>query len=151
MKKCFCVVQEKLADLITVRDDCAKTFKETYSDSDACAVFNTDEPGIYYDTPPSKMLSEKGKSATITSGQKHSARLIAVCTVSCSNMPKRLWDLDAGSRIYDFPIYDLRSAVYDLRSAIYNLRSTMGAMIWRWAGAIRHTMITPQRYRPDGS
>ncbi|KAG6950554.1 hypothetical protein JG688_00014102 [Phytophthora aleatoria] len=37
---------EKLSDLITVRDDFAKTFKETHSGFDAYAVFNTDETGI---------------------------------------------------------------------------------------------------------
>ncbi|KAG3254562.1 hypothetical protein PI124_g883 [Phytophthora idaei] len=74
-------LKEKQSDLVTVRDDFAKRFKETDSGFDACAVFNTDGTGIYYDTLPSKMLPEKGKPATITSEQKHSARLTTVCTV----------------------------------------------------------------------
>ncbi|KAE9240874.1 hypothetical protein PF002_g9542 [Phytophthora fragariae] len=74
-------LKEKLSDLIVVRDEFAQSFKKTYSGFDASEVYNTDETGIYYDTPPSTMLSERGKSASITAEQKHSARLTAVCTI----------------------------------------------------------------------
>ena len=44
-------------------------------------MFNTDETGIYFDMPPGKILSAKGKAAPITAQEKHSARLTAVCTI----------------------------------------------------------------------
>ncbi|ETL38147.1 hypothetical protein L914_10208, partial [Phytophthora nicotianae] len=44
------------------------------------AIFNTDEIGIYYDTPPSKILLPKAKEAKLSAQQKHSARMTAVCT-----------------------------------------------------------------------
>ncbi|KAG2798755.1 hypothetical protein PC118_g18352 [Phytophthora cactorum] len=71
----------KLSDLIGVRDEFATAFKKRFGSYDASWVYNTDETGIYFDTPPSKMLSEKGKIASITAEQKYSARLTAVCTI----------------------------------------------------------------------
>ncbi|KAJ8578027.1 hypothetical protein ON010_g1179 [Phytophthora cinnamomi] len=74
-------LKEKLSDLVALRDEFAEMFKSKYVGYEVSIVFNTDETGIYFDMPPSKMLSEKGKPASITAEQKHSARLTAVCTV----------------------------------------------------------------------
>ncbi|KAE8997306.1 hypothetical protein PR003_g19713 [Phytophthora rubi] len=74
-------LKKKLTDLVALRDEFAEMFKEKYVGYEASTVFNTDETGIYFDMPPSKMLSEKVKPASITAEQKHSARLTAVCTV----------------------------------------------------------------------
>ncbi|KAG3194980.1 hypothetical protein PC128_g8849 [Phytophthora cactorum] len=74
-------LKEKLRDMIAVRDEFAKTFNTSYGSFDASLIYNTDETGIYYDSPPSKVLSEKVKPASVTAKQKHPARLTAVCTI----------------------------------------------------------------------
>ncbi|POM75176.1 Hypothetical protein PHPALM_7757 [Phytophthora palmivora] len=74
-------LKEKLEDLVEVQDKFAKFFQANYSSYAASQVFNCDETGIYFDAPPGKILSEKGKSSAITAQQKHSARLTAVCTI----------------------------------------------------------------------
>ncbi|KAE9129244.1 hypothetical protein PF005_g5206 [Phytophthora fragariae] len=74
-------LKEKLSDLVALRDEFAEMFKAKYVGYEASTVINTNKTGIYFDMPPSKMLSEKGNPASITAEQKHSARLSAVCTV----------------------------------------------------------------------
>ncbi|KAG6616811.1 Dimodular nonribosomal peptide synthase [Phytophthora cinnamomi] len=79
-------LKEKLEDLVAVRDEFAKTLSEKYGSFDAVHIYNADETGIYFDTPPSKMLSGRGKPASITAEQKHSARLTAVCTIRADGL-----------------------------------------------------------------
>ncbi|KAE9333496.1 hypothetical protein PR003_g13995 [Phytophthora rubi] len=64
-------LKEKLSDFVELRDEFAEMFKAMYIGDETSTVFNTDGTGIYFDMLPSKMLSEKGKPASITAEQKH--------------------------------------------------------------------------------
>ncbi|KAG3201665.1 hypothetical protein PC128_g3742 [Phytophthora cactorum] len=83
-------LKEKLDDLVAVQEEFAQLFKANYSSYNASEVFNTDETGIYFDMPPGKILSPKGKAAPITAQQKHSARLTAVCTIRADGVKRSL-------------------------------------------------------------
>ncbi|KAK1929095.1 Tigger transposable element-derived protein 4 [Phytophthora citrophthora] len=72
---------EKQDDLNEAQKAFSCKYDELYGQYDPSAVFNIDETGVYYDTPPSRILCERGKSAAITTSEKHSARLTAVCSV----------------------------------------------------------------------
>eukprot|EP00644_Phytophthora_capsici_P009260 jgi/Phyca11/107305/e_gw1.13.625.1 len=74
-------LKEKVDDLAAIQLAFAVRFNESFGSYPASAIYNTDETGIYYDTPPSKILSPKGKEAKISAQQKHSARMTAVCTI----------------------------------------------------------------------
>ncbi|ETN12565.1 hypothetical protein PPTG_22503 [Phytophthora nicotianae INRA-310] len=41
-------------------------------------IVNIDETGVYFDTPPTRILCERGAPSNITTSQKHSAQLRAV-------------------------------------------------------------------------
>ncbi|KAK1929640.1 hypothetical protein P3T76_014857 [Phytophthora citrophthora] len=74
-------LKEKQDDLNEVQKAFSCKYDELYRQYDPSAVFNIDETGVYYDTPPSCILCERGKSAAITTPEKHSARLTVVCSV----------------------------------------------------------------------
>ncbi|ETK91395.1 hypothetical protein L915_05003 [Phytophthora nicotianae] len=38
-------------------------------------IVNIDETGVYFDTPPTRILCERGAPSNITTSQKHSARM----------------------------------------------------------------------------
>ncbi|KAJ8554681.1 hypothetical protein ON010_g9802 [Phytophthora cinnamomi] len=85
--KCYDVAVGKARrSRLQLRDEFAKTLSEKYGSFDAVHIYNADETGIYFDTPPSKMLSGRGKPASITAEQKHSARLTAVCTIRADGL-----------------------------------------------------------------
>ncbi|KAJ0390660.1 hypothetical protein P43SY_011835 [Pythium insidiosum] len=69
------------ADLVATRLSFATTFWKTYASYGPSEIINIDETAVYYDTPPTRMWAEKGKSARITKAQKHSARLTVVISV----------------------------------------------------------------------
>ncbi|KAJ8528689.1 hypothetical protein ON010_g14641 [Phytophthora cinnamomi] len=80
-------------DTVTAHDSLLRLLRrfayrhgERYGSFDAVHIYNADETGIYFDTPPSKMLSERGNPASITAELKHSARLTAVCTIRADGL-----------------------------------------------------------------
>ncbi|KAK1932284.1 Tigger transposable element-derived protein 6 [Phytophthora citrophthora] len=74
-------LKEKQDDLNEVQKAFSCKYDELYGQYDPSAVFNIDETGVYYDTPPSRILCERGKSTAITTSEKNSARLPVVCSV----------------------------------------------------------------------
>ncbi|ETP24598.1 hypothetical protein F441_02437 [Phytophthora nicotianae CJ01A1] len=58
-------LKEKVEDLEKVQIEVADKFKQNFGSYAAGTIYNTDETGIYYDTPPSKILSPKGKPAKL--------------------------------------------------------------------------------------
>ncbi|KAF4132973.1 hypothetical protein GN958_ATG17882, partial [Phytophthora infestans] len=44
-------------------------------------IMNIDETGVYYDTPPTRILCERGAPSNITTSQKHSVRMTVLRAV----------------------------------------------------------------------
>ncbi|ETI51552.1 hypothetical protein F443_05141 [Phytophthora nicotianae P1569] len=61
-------------------------------------IVNIDETGVYFDTPPTRILCERGAPSNTTTSQKHSARMTVV-NLTLFNT-KLGWIVMFGLRIY---------------------------------------------------
>jgi hypothetical protein len=68
-------------DLVQIRTTFAAEFHKAFDGFDSHNVLNVDETAMYYDMPPNAIWSKRGKSAKISSGEKHSFRMTAVLTI----------------------------------------------------------------------
>ncbi|KUF90508.1 Drug/Metabolite Transporter (DMT) Superfamily [Phytophthora nicotianae] len=68
-------LKENREDLIETQRAFSEVFKTKYGDMPSKVIVNIDETGVYYDTPPTRIMCERGAPSNTTTSQKHSARM----------------------------------------------------------------------------